>query len=590
VKAWIEKISLEGFKSYGKDRVEIPLGQGFIGIVGPNGSGKSNIGDAISFALGIATAKTLRAKNLSYLIYNRNSDRADYAYVEVHFKNYGLFPLQEEDIVISRKVYQDGRTVFRINGAVVRERDLMDFLSKAGIYENAYNVVLQGDIVRFLKMTPVERRKLIEEIAGIEEYEEKKQKALADLGEVELKIRELRLLMDEMEVHMEKLKEELKRLRLYKELEEAKRSLEIKLNLKTAYEFKRSIDNIKAQIESKEEELKELRQRITGYEERLKTLEEELKKLNEDLFPFRERVGRISQSMENIDHNVQAHRPIGVFLFLGPTGVGKTETAKALAEYLFGSEEALIRFDMSEYMEKHTVSRLVGAPPGYVGYEEGGQLTEKVRRRPYSVLLFDEIEKAHPDVFNIFLQIFDDGRLTDAMGRTVDFSNTIIIMTSNLGARLITQGHQMGFEKKFGMIDYDQMKKNVLDQVKRTFSPEFLNRLDEIIVYRPLEKEDVVKILDLQLKQVNESLKEWNVKVKLHKSFVDWIIEKEYKPEYGARSLKRALQHHVEDLLAEELLKGSLADTEVVEIRVKEDKPYIKPVKKKEKLEAIFNQ
>ncbi|HAV40608.1 MAG TPA: chromosome segregation protein SMC, partial [Aquificaceae bacterium] len=308
MKAWIEKISLQGFKSYGKDRVEIPLGQGFIGIVGPNGSGKSNIGDAISFALGIATAKTLRAKNLSYLIYNRNSDRADYAYVEVHFKNYGLFPLQEEDIVISRKVYQDGRTVFRINGAVVRERDLMDFLSKAGIYENAYNVVLQGDIVRFLKMTPVERRKLIEEIAGIEEYEEKKQKALADLGEVELKIRELRLLMDEMEVHMEKLKEELKRLRLYKELEEAKRSLEIKLNLKTAYEFKRSIDNIKVQIESKEEELKDLRQRITGYEERLKTLEEGLKKLNEDLFPFRERVGRISQSMENIDHNVQAHR------------------------------------------------------------------------------------------------------------------------------------------------------------------------------------------------------------------------------------------------------------------------------------------
>ncbi|HAV40009.1 MAG: ATP-dependent Clp protease ATP-binding subunit [Aquificota bacterium] len=284
------------------------------------------------------------------------------------------------------------------------------------------------------------------------------------------------------------------------------------------------------------------------------------------------------------------HRPIGVFLFLGPTGVGKTETAKALAEYLFGSEDALIRFDMSEYMEKHTVSRLVGAPPGYVGYEEGGQLTEKVRRRPYSVLLFDEIEKAHPDVFNIFLQIFDDGRLTDAMGRTVDFSNTIIIMTSNLGARLITHGSQMGFEKKFGMIDYEQMKKNVMDQVKRTFSPEFLNRLDEIIVYRPLEKEDVVKILDLQLNQINESLKEWNVKVKLHKSFVDWIIEKEYKPEYGARSLKRALQHHVEDLLAEELLKGSLADVELVEIRVKDDKPYLKPVKKREKLEAIFNQ
>ncbi len=282
------------------------------------------------------------------------------------------------------------------------------------------------------------------------------------------------------------------------------------------------------------------------------------------------------------------HRPIGVFLFLGPTGVGKTETAKALAEYLFGTEDALIRFDMSEYMEKHTVSRLIGAPPGYVGYEEGGQLTEKVRRRPYSVLLFDEIEKAHPDVFNIFLQIFDDGRLTDGLGRTVDFSNTIIIMTSNLGARMIVQGGTMGFEKKFGTIDFEQMRKNVLDQVKRTFNPEFLNRLDEVIVYRPLEKKDVEKILELQLKEINEKLQEWDIKVKLHKSFVDWIIAREYKPEFGARSLKRALQKHVEDLLAEELIKGTLKDTELVEIRVKNDKPHIKPAKKKEKLEEAL--
>ncbi len=284
------------------------------------------------------------------------------------------------------------------------------------------------------------------------------------------------------------------------------------------------------------------------------------------------------------------HRPIGVFMFLGPTGVGKTETAKAIAEYLFGTEEALIRFDMSEYMEKHTVSRLIGAPPGYVGYEEGGQLTEKVRRRPYSVLLFDEIEKAHPDVFNIFLQIFDDGRLTDSIGRTIDFSNTIIILTSNLGAKMIVQGGTMGFEKKFGMIDFDQMKKNVMDQVKRAFNPEFLNRLDEIIVYRPLEKKDIEQILQLQVNEINEKLQEWEVQVKLHKSFVNWIIDKEYKPEYGARSLKRALQKHVEDLLAEELLKGTLKDVAEVELRVKEDKPYIKPTKKKEKIEALLEE
>ncbi|AAC07290.1 ATP-dependent Clp protease ATP-binding subunit [Aquifex aeolicus] len=313
----------------------------------------------------------------------------------------------------------------------------------------------------------------------------------------------------------------------------------------------------------------ELKKRVVGQDEAIKAVAKAIR---------RSRVGLKGK-----------HRPIGVFMFLGPTGVGKTETAKALAEYLFGTEDALIRFDMSEYMEKHTVSRLIGAPPGYVGYEEGGQLTEAVRRRPYSVLLFDEIEKAHPDVFNIFLQIFDDGRLTDGLGRTVDFSNTIIIMTSNLGARLITGG-TMGFEKKQGLLNFEEMRKNVLDQVKRTFSPEFLNRLDEIIVFRPLEKKDIEQILELQLKEINEKLKDWNVRVKLHKSFVNWIIEKEYKPEFGARSLKRALQRHVEDLLAEELIKGTLKGVEEVEIRVRNDKPYLKPVKKKEKVEALLEK
>jgi len=265
------------------------------------------------------------------------------------------------------------------------------------------------------------------------------------------------------------------------------------------------------------------------------------------------------------------HRPIGVFMFLGPTGVGKTETAKALAEYLFGTEEALVRFDMSEYMEKHTVSRLVGAPPGYVGYEEGGQLTEAVRRRPYSVLLFDEIEKAHPDVFNIFLQIFDDGRLTDSFGRVVDFSNTIIIMTSNLGARLILESNRMGFEQKSTLLDYENMKKNVLQQVRKHFSPEFLNRLDDVIVFKPLDKEIVKGIIDIQLEEINKRLSEWDIKVKLSRQFVDYLIEREFKPEYGARSIKRALQTLVEDLLAEEILKGTLPAGSVAEVVMKKD-------------------
>ncbi len=281
------------------------------------------------------------------------------------------------------------------------------------------------------------------------------------------------------------------------------------------------------------------------------------------------------------------HRPIGVFLFLGPTGVGKTETAKALAEYLFGSEDALIRFDMSEYMEKHTVSRLIGAPPGYVGYEEGKQLTEAVRRRPYSVLLFDEIEKAHPDVFNIFLQIFDDGRLTDSFGRVVDFSNTIIIMTSNLGARLILDSNKLGFERKSTILDYEEMKKNVLEQVRKAFSPEFINRLDEIIVFKPLDKEIIKGIIELQLKEINKRLKEWDITVKLSKEFVDYLIDKEFRPEYGARSIKRALQSLVEDLLAEEILKGKLPPGSTAEIVIKKDGKVglkvRKPRKKKKK-------
>jgi ATP-dependent Clp protease ATP-binding subunit ClpC len=234
-------------------------------------------------------------------------------------------------------------------------------------------------------------------------------------------------------------------------------------------------------------------------------------------------------------------------------------------------------------MEKHTVSKLVGAPPGYVGYEEGGQLTELVRRKPYSVILLDEVEKAHPEVFNLFLQIFDDGRLTDSYGRTVDFSNTIIIMTSNLGARMIAERSKVGFEQENNLLDYDQIKKNVMDQVKKYFTPEFLNRLDDIIVFKPLSREAVAKIIDLHLSEINEGLKEWDIKVKLHKSFVDWLIDKYYQPEYGARSIKRGLQREVEELIAEELLKGNLKGVEEVELKVnKNGKPYIRKIKRKE--------
>lgn len=311
--------------------------------------------------------------------------------------------------------------------------------------------------------------------------------------------------------------------------------------------------------------------------EKLLHIEEELHKRVVDQ---NEAISAIAKAIRRNSVGLKGrHRPIGVFLFLGPTGVGKTETAKALAEYLFGKEDALIRFDMSEYMEKHTVSRLIGAPPGYVGYEEGGQLTEAVKRKPYSVILFDEIEKAHPDVFNIFLQIFDDGRLTDSLGRIVDFSNTIIIMTSNLGAKLILDSGKMGFETKSSLLDYQDLKKNVLDQVRKAFNPEFINRLDEIIVFKPLDKSVIQGIIDIQIKEINERLREWQIEVKLNSSFVEHLIEKEFKPEYGARSIKRALQSQVEDLLAEEILAGKIQSGQAVEVTMEDGKVVLKPIK-----------
>jgi ATP-dependent Clp protease ATP-binding subunit ClpC len=251
-------------------------------------------------------------------------------------------------------------------------------------------------------------------------------------------------------------------------------------------------------------------------------------------------------------------RPIGSFIFLGPTGVGKTELARALAEAMFGDEDALIRIDMSEYMEKHATSRLVGSPPGYVGYEEGGQLTEKVRRKPYSVILLDEIEKAHPDVFNILLQVLDDGRLTDSKGRTVDFRNTIVIMTSNVGASMLKKGKHLGFNVQDESKQYHDMKTKVMDELKRAFRPEFLNRIDDTIVFHNLEKRHLKEIIHLLLNQLVKRLKEQEIHITFTDAAVEKLAEEGYDPDYGARPLKRALQKHVEDRLSEELLKGTV--------------------------------
>ncbi|WP_026487001.1 ATP-dependent Clp protease ATP-binding subunit [Caldanaerobius polysaccharolyticus] len=267
-------------------------------------------------------------------------------------------------------------------------------------------------------------------------------------------------------------------------------------------------------------------------------------------------------------------RPIGSFIFLGPTGVGKTELAKALAEAMFGDENAMIRLDMSEYMERHTVSRLMGSPPGYVGYEEGGQLTEKVRRKPYSVVLFDEIEKAHPDVFNVLLQILDDGRLTDAKGRTVDFKNTIIIMTSNVGADLIKKQATLGFTASSDEAKdaYEKMKDNVMDQLKRTFRPEFLNRIDEIIVFHQLTMDDIKSIVDIMLKDINERLKANDIQLVLSEKAKEYLAKEGYDPAFGARPLRRAIERTIENTLSEKMLKGEIKQGDRVYVDVKDGK------------------
>ena len=272
-------------------------------------------------------------------------------------------------------------------------------------------------------------------------------------------------------------------------------------------------------------------------------------------------------------------RPVGCFFFLGPTGVGKTEVARRLAEFLFGSEKSLVRFDMSEFMEKHSVSKLIGAPPGYVGYEEGGQLTERVRRTPYSVILLDEIEKAHPDVFNILLQVFEDGQLTDGLGNTVDFRNTIIIMTSNLGARHLQKRTGIGFASGADEAGQKTMEEMVMNEVKRAFNPEFLNRLDEVIIFNPLGDEDLLRIIDLLVGQMNDTLIHRQVQVVLSPEARQWILEKTCADRnYGARPLRRALQKYVEDPLSEALIQGGIQRPATLQIYVAGEGLSFRPV------------
>ncbi len=281
-------------------------------------------------------------------------------------------------------------------------------------------------------------------------------------------------------------------------------------------------------------------------------------------------------------------RPTGSFIFLGPSGVGKTELGRTLAEFLFGDEEAMVRIDMSEYMEKHSVSRLVGSPPGYIGYDEGGQLTEAVRRKPYSVLLLDEIEKAHPDVFNILLQILEDGRLTDAQGRTVDFRNAIVIMTSNIGASEIARNTPLGFaiaDDETG-ITYDDMKNRIMGELKKVFRPEFLNRIDEVIVFHKLQKDEIKEIVDLLLRRVRESMAERELSLNMSEDAKDLLVDKGWDPAMGARPLRRAIQRYVEDPLADEVLRSNMPPGSTVGV----DKPPVEDGKEPDELEITITE
>jgi len=356
---------------------------------------------------------------------------------------------------------------------------------------------------------------------------------------------------------------------LYIKLHDLEKASSIRLEeerLKRIYEqlHKQWVDNLNAEVPTvSEEDIEYTVSKMTGIpllkleqkeSEKLIKMEENLHKR---IIGQEEAIKAVSRAIRRSRAGLKSSKkPIGSFFFLGPTGVGKTELAKALAWFLFDDETSLIKIDMSEYMERFNVSRLTGAPPGYVGYEEGGQLTERIRKKPYSVVLFDEIEKAHPDVFNILLQVLDDGVLTDSFGRKVDFKNTVIIMTSNLGARMIEKATPLGFQRNTSDVVYEKIKENVLNELKKTFNPEFLNRVDETVVFHPLEKVHLLSIIDLLVGETNKMLLEQELIIEVSTEVKEWILKHFYQPAYGARPMRRAVQKVIEDPLSEEILKG----------------------------------
>jgi ATP-dependent Clp protease ATP-binding subunit ClpC len=306
----------------------------------------------------------------------------------------------------------------------------------------------------------------------------------------------------------------------------------------------------------------------SGEAERLLKMEEEMHKT---VISQSHAIATIAKAVRRSRSGLKdPKRPMGCFVFAGPTGVGKTLLAKALAKFMFGTEDALVQIDMSEYMEKHNVSRLVGAPPGYVGYEEGGQLTERIRRHPYAVILMDEIDKAHSDVFNMLLQIMEEGKLTDSFGRRVDFRNTVLIMTSNIGARIIKDQQTLGFQKQAKEVTYEKMRQQLIQEIEKEFRPEFINRLDDIIVFQPLDRDDLKKIVELEMGYVRERLKDRGIELALTDEAKEFLIDVDYNPDFGARPLRRSIEKYVEDTMSEEILRGAYEGKQVVTVKVQE--------------------